>query len=48
MEDHHWGGQGWNLAVEPQEEFYTEPVKKVFDKHCIIFTLTAIFKQMEA
>jgi hypothetical protein len=20
MEDHHSGGQGWNLAVEPQEE----------------------------
>jgi hypothetical protein len=20
MEDHHWGGQGWNSAVEPQEE----------------------------
>jgi hypothetical protein len=20
MEDHHWGGQGWNSAVEPNEE----------------------------
>jgi hypothetical protein len=20
MEGHHWGGQGWNSAVEPQEE----------------------------
>jgi hypothetical protein len=20
MEDHHWGGQGWNSAVEPEEE----------------------------
>jgi hypothetical protein len=20
MEDHHWGGQGWNSAVELQEE----------------------------
>jgi hypothetical protein len=20
MEGHHWGGQGWNAAVEPQEE----------------------------
>jgi hypothetical protein len=20
MEDRHWGGQGWNYAVEPQEE----------------------------
>jgi hypothetical protein len=19
MKDHHWGGQGWNSAVEPQE-----------------------------
>jgi hypothetical protein len=20
MEDHHWGGQGWNSAVEPEED----------------------------
>jgi hypothetical protein len=20
MEEHHWGGQGWNPAVEPEEE----------------------------
>jgi hypothetical protein len=20
MEDHHWGGQGWNSAVEAEEE----------------------------
>jgi hypothetical protein len=20
MEDHHWGGQGWNSSVEPEEE----------------------------
>jgi hypothetical protein len=20
MEDHHWGSQGWNSAVEPEEE----------------------------
>jgi hypothetical protein len=20
MEDHHWSGQGWNSAVEPEEE----------------------------
>jgi hypothetical protein len=19
MEDHHWGGEGWNWTVEPQE-----------------------------
>jgi DNA phosphorothioation-dependent restriction protein DptG len=20
MEDHHWGGQGWNSAVKPEKE----------------------------
>jgi hypothetical protein len=21
MENHYWGGQGWNSAVEPEEEY---------------------------
>jgi hypothetical protein len=27
MEDHHWGGQGWNSTVEPQKENHLQRIQ---------------------
>jgi hypothetical protein len=31
MEECHWGGQGWNSAVEPEEEEYVGLIKLMGD-----------------
>jgi hypothetical protein len=33
MEDHHWGGQGWNSAVKPEKEEHSA------QEVCIQFSL---------
>jgi hypothetical protein len=45
MEDHHWGGKGWNSAVEPQEERKAKPTKscvvcynKARGENCILMS----------
>jgi hypothetical protein len=35
MEDHHWGGQGWNSSVKPEEENKWYKVRNsVIEVHC--------------
>jgi hypothetical protein len=35
MEDHHWGGQCWNSAVEPEEEEDEERTVHVHTIHTV-------------
>jgi hypothetical protein len=43
MEDHHWGGQGWNLAVEPQEKEKPR-LRSVHDKIVISFQTPTVLR----
>jgi hypothetical protein len=32
MEEHHWGGKGWNPAVEPEEEEFVCGINRTLYK----------------